>query len=100
MNEADANPVDSPQGKNIHPSVKSRIFIVDDHAMFHEGFASSHTISHWHSLPVCWEKRQRLKVGRVTSVRAGVASQNPLIGKRAAGRGLPALPAPVGSISI
>ena len=36
MNEAAANPVDSPQG-NIRPSVKSRIFIVDDHAMFREG---------------------------------------------------------------
>lgn len=36
MNEAASNPVDSPQG-NIRPSVKSRIFIVDDHAMFREG---------------------------------------------------------------
>ena len=36
MNEAAANPVDSPQG-NIRPSVKSRIFLVDDHAMFREG---------------------------------------------------------------
>lgn len=36
MNEAAANPVDSPQ-RNIRPSVKSRIFIVDDHAMFREG---------------------------------------------------------------
>lgn len=36
MNETAANPVDSPQG-NIRPPVKSRIFIVDDHAMFREG---------------------------------------------------------------
>ena len=36
MNEHAANPVDSPQG-NVRPSVKSRIYIVDDHAMFREG---------------------------------------------------------------
>ena len=36
MNEHATNPIDSPQG-NVRPSVKSRIFIVDDHAMFREG---------------------------------------------------------------
>ena len=36
MNEDAASPADSPQGK-ARPSVKSRIFIVDDHAMFREG---------------------------------------------------------------
>jgi len=36
MNEHAAHPVDSPRG-NIRPTVKSRIYIVDDHAMFREG---------------------------------------------------------------
>jgi hypothetical protein len=34
------------------------------------------------------------------SVRAGVVNQNALVGKRAAGRGLPALPTPNVSISM
>ena len=36
MNEHAAHPVDSPRG-NVRLSVKSRIYIVDDHAMFREG---------------------------------------------------------------